>query len=207
MVDFSLNGTLDLALYLLALINPVSKVFILTVLSTEHRDKELQRMALKSTMLAFTVLLSFAILGTLILKRLFHVEIYSLKVTGGLVLFFIGYKAISQGKFFEVPQDTKLTDVSIVPLVSPMMAGPATITAVISFSSDVGQIVTATAVFIALTVNLAVMMSYRKISDLLTKLSLMSPLIRLTGLIVSTIAVQMILDGLSEWFKSMTYPF
>jgi len=186
-------------MYILALINPVSKVFLLSVLYEKHSQKELRETVFKSSVMAFLILLFFAAAGQMILNNIFNVNIYSLKVTGGLILFFIGYRAVSKGKFFEISDDVKLSDVSIVPLVSPMIAGPATITAVLSFTAQHGFIETSTAMTFALLLNLLIMLLYDVIHGVLSRCSLMGPLIRLTGLIVSTIAVQMVFDGLGEW--------
>lgn len=194
-----LRTVLDTSIYLIALINPVSKVFLLSVLSQDHTDRELREMAIKSSALAYLILFGFAVAGNIILNNIFHVSIYSLKVTGGIILFVIGYRAVNKGKFFEISQDVKLSEVSIVPLVSPMIAGPATITAVISFSAQTGLSSALVGTLIAIILNLAVMLSYRIISKSLSRYSLMSPLIRLTGLIVATIAIQMILDGIGTW--------
>jgi multiple antibiotic resistance protein len=111
----------------------------------------------------------------------------------------MGYKAVSKGRFFEISKNEKLSEVSIVPLVSPMIAGPATITAALSFTAQNGLLVTSLALTLAVTVNLLIMLLYKVIHDVLSKFSLMGPLIRLTGLIVATIAVQMMFDGLGEW--------
>jgi multiple antibiotic resistance protein len=198
-----MDRLLDLTLYFIAVINPVSKIFILSVLSQESSHDELRRISLRASIVALIILLSFAVLGNIILTSIFHVELYSFKVAGGAVLFYIGFKALSKGTFFEVDAKEKLSDVSIVPIASPMIAGPATITAAVSFTVEYGLPATLIAMTIALAVNLAVMLVAEHIGQVLMKYNLMGALIRITGLIVATIAVQMVFAGIGGWYAGL----
>jgi multiple antibiotic resistance protein len=198
-----MDKLLDLTLYFLAVINPVSKIFILTVLAKETSHGELRRISLRASIVALVILLAFAVLGNIILTRIFHVDLYSFKVAGGAILFYIGFKALSKGTFFEIDAKEKLEDVSIVPIASPMIAGPATITVAVSFTVAYGILVTAVAMTIAVAINLAIMLVAEYIGQQLMKHNLMGALIRITGLIVATIAVQMVFAGISDWHMTL----
>lgn len=192
-----------LTLYLLALINPVSKIFIISVFTQKLESKTLQKISLKSSIVALFILLIFAGLGNIILAKIFHVELYSLKIAGGIILFTVGFKALTKGLFFETDMKTKLEDISIVPLASPMIAGPATITAMISFTVEYSFLILCLSVFSAVLINFLLMLSSKYISRVLVKYNLMGSLIRITGLIVATIAVQMVLSGVSSYYLSI----
>jgi len=193
----------DSTLYCLALINPISKVFILTILGEKESGAELRRTSIRASGIALVILLLFAFAGTFILREIFHVEVYSLRVAGGIVLFSVGFKALWKGVFFEVDDKNRFADLSIVPLASPMIAGPATITAAVSLAAepDVGPAATAISLTLAVLVNLLVMLSAPWVGRALQRHNVMGALIRITGLIVATIAVQMILSGLGEWMR------
>jgi len=60
---------------------------------------------------------------------------------------------------------------------------------------------TIVAIVLGLSINLAVMVSSRVIGRFLTVHNIMGALIRITGLIVATIAVQMVLGGLGTWAR------
>ncbi len=165
---------------------------------TESRD--IRAIAVKSSAIAFLLLLTLAVAGNLLFTELFHVELYSLKVAGGIVLFYMGFRAVDRGVFFEVRENQRLEDLSIVPLASPLIAGPATITAVLSFSLDHGLPVASAAMAVAVAANLLFMLASRRIGSFLLANNLMGALIRITGLVVTTIAVQMILSGVGDWF-------
>ncbi len=191
------------ALYLVALINPASKLSVLSLLSETHSPAELRGMAARSTAAAFLILISLAAAGQFILQDVFHVELYSLKTAGGLVLLYFGAEAIVRGQFFEVKDHANLAEMSIVPLASPMIAGPGAITATIAISSQYGLAHASAAVALAIAANLALMLAAGPLGRWLVRLNLMGPLIRITGLIVAAVAVQMILGGLGDWVAAL----
>jgi len=186
-------------LYLLALINPVSKVFILSVLSKHGSPTDMRRMVLKSSAIALLMLLVLGAAGNIILSHVFHVQMHSLQVAGGIVLFFIGYHALTKGVFFEVDEKARFDELSIVPLASPMIAGPAAITAVISLNQQMGILLASVCIVAALILNYLIMSLSPFISAWMVHYNIMGPLIRITGLIVAAIAVEMVLGGLGHW--------
>ena len=185
-------------LYFLALINPVSKVFILCTLQPPCSHRELAMLSVRSTAVAFLILLVLTICGDFLLRDVFHVDIYSLKVAGGLILFLIGLTVVRRGRFFEETL-ARSSDISIVPLAVPLLAGPGTMTGAISFASEYGVILTLICITLALAINLGIMLFSARIGKALERMHATGPLIRITGLIVATVAVQMMLDGLGKW--------
>ncbi len=192
---------MDCTLALIALINPISKIFLITTLKESTGDSELNNIIVKSSLIALIILLTFTFIGNFLLVKFFNIQIYSFKIAGGIVLVFRGFEALNKGVFFELSHHQKLEDFSIVPLASPMIAGPATITAAVSFPAKYGLAVTALSILAAVVVNLFIMLISPRIAGALSKHNIMGALIRITGLIVATIGVQMILDGLSEYIS------
>ena len=189
-------------LYLVALINPVSKISILTVFMQKVEQKEISSIALKSTAVALLILVVSMFAGNIILDKIFHVDFYSLKIAGGFVLIWVGFGALRNGVFFEYSIHEKFTDISLVPLACPMIAGPATITAVIALHINYGTFQTIVPVILAISINYILMKLSIPIGRILQKFNLIGALIRLTGLIVMTMGVQMILDGVSIWLDN-----
>ncbi len=198
-----MNALLSAAFYLLIMINPISKVFIVSAFSGESQRAELRRVMWHSSAAAFAMLAVCIVAGQVILTQVFHVEIYSLRVAGGIVLFFIGHKALSKGVFFETDANNRLSDISIVPLACPMIAGPATITASIGLTLESGVGLTLAAAALAVLGNLALMWIAPFISRMMLKYNVMGAMIRITGLIVAAIAVQMVFSGVSSWWLSL----
>lgn len=185
------------------LINPISKIFVLSTLTGKDAGDRISRAALKSSLIAGVILLSFIFIGNFLLSYVFHVQIYSFKIAGGIVLFMKGLEALNKGLFFEIKQKHKIEELSIVPLASPMIAGPATITAAVSFPPKYGLAVTLVAMTAAILVNLGLMLASKNISGFLVRHNIMGALIRITGLIVATIGIQMALDGVGDYLGGL----
>ncbi|MCX7679774.1 MAG: MarC family protein [Spirochaetes bacterium] len=198
----SLLRILDCILALLALINPVSKIFIMSLIAEKSSFREVERISIRASLVAAIILLTFLFVGNPLLVHVFHVHIYSFKIAGGMVLVYRGFEALNKGLFFEYKYTRKLTDFSIVPLASPMIAGPATITASVSFPAKYGTAITMISIIVAIGINLLIMLSSRYIHAHLKRHNIMGALIRITGLIVATIGIQMVLDGVSEYLIS-----
>lgn len=197
-----IESVLTHAFYLLVLINPVSKICILSVFARDEPGEEMRGVATRSTGIAYAILLLVAVGGDFVLRRMFHVELYSLRVAGGIVLFVVGYKALSKGMFFEVDSQNRFGDLSIVPLACPMIAGPATITASLSMTAETGVPLFALAAGAALLMNLVLMLLAPAIGAALRRFNVLGALIRITGLVVATIAVQMIFSGVDQWLAT-----
>ncbi|MPM73948.1 hypothetical protein SDC9_120933 [bioreactor metagenome] len=201
---FNLPEVVENSLYLLALLNPASKVMFLATYEPPLTKAEIFELAWKSSLAALVILVALAGAGEMVLSKIFRVELYSLKITGGLVLFMIGWVAVREGRFVirkEHPQIVNFTDLSLVPLAAPLIAGPGTIAASISGTAEFGlpfMIVSLTA---AIAVNFVVMVFAHGINRVLEKLHLLGPLIRLTGLIIAAVAVQMVIAGLKDCLR------
>ena len=189
---------------LLALVNPVQKVLIVTSLQERFSLKELRYISIKSTITAALILVLFIFLGELTFSYVFHVELYSFQITCGAVLMYNGLSGLLKGFFLKVDEHIKLADLTTVPIAIPMIAGPATITAAVTFPVQYGREITIISILIALAVNLFCMLQARRIGNFLIKYNFMNPLIRIIGLIVATIGLQMIFDGISLFIKSLS---
>ncbi len=190
-------------LYFLALINPISKIAMLSVLARPEERQDLQDVVRKSTFVASLILLGSMFFGDMLLRRVFHVEMHSLRLSGGLVLFWIGFNALRKGVFVERESTARFSDLAIVPLACPMIAGPATIAASINLTAEQGILPAAAAVLAAVLINSVFMCFSKTISHVLIRFNIMGALIRIIGLIVMTVGVQMALDGLSHWINSI----
>ncbi|MCX6272582.1 MAG: MarC family protein [Bacteroidetes bacterium] len=189
---------------ILALINPVHKILVITSLQEQFSPKELKYLSSKSSLTALIILISFLFLGHLIFTYVFHIELYAFRVTCGVVLFYNGITGLQKGMFLQLDQNVKLVDLSAVPIAMPMIAGPATITAAVTFPGHYGKIITILGITIAVGINLLLMLNAIRIGKLLNRFNLMNALIRITGLIVATIGAQMIFTGVQNFISTLT---
>ena len=84
------SDALKNALYLLALLNPASKVMFLAAYDPPLSFRRIFELSWKSSLAALLILLLLAAAGDWILHQIFRVELYSLRITGGVVVFLIG---------------------------------------------------------------------------------------------------------------------
>ncbi len=190
---------INLSLFFIAVINPVSKIAVISVLPETATMKDIKQISIRSTLAAFIMLLVFALSGSFILSTIFNVQLYAFQMVGGIVVFYYGFAALRNGVFFEMDASKKLSDLSIVPIASPLIAGPATITAVISMTAEHTAFPVIIAITVALFFNMLVMIASRFISKPLIKFNLLGVLIRIMGLFVASIGMNMVLSGIKSF--------
>ncbi len=187
----------------LALINPIQKVFVVFSLQETYSRGELRRIVDKATLTAIGVLLLFLFLGEAILGYVFNLKLYAFQITCGIVLFYNGFVGLQKGAFLSINKDTRLEELIAVPIAIPMIAGPATITAVVTMPAVYGRWMTIAAVVLALLLNLLIMRNADRIGKFLVRRNMLMPLIRITALIVAAIGLQMILNGIQTFVFAM----
>lgn len=179
-----------------ALVNPIQKVFVITSLQQQFDIKSTKIIAVKASITALIILLFFYLVGNIVLNYVFRIELYAFQITCGVVLFYNGLSGLQKGMFLKLERNMTIRDISAVPIAMPMIAGPATITAAVTFYADYGHVITIISIVAALAVNLVFMLYANKIGKVLSKYNLMNPLVRIFGLIVATIGTQMVLNGI-----------
>ena len=185
------------------LINPLQKVLVMNTLQKQFTMKQLHYIAFKSSFAAMLILLFFLLLGDLVFNYVFHIQLYAFRITCGLVLIINGLAGLQQGVFFKVDDKIKIDDLTAVPIAMPMIAGPATITAAVTFSAHYGRVNTILSIIIALALNMGIILFAPKIGKFLTRYNFLNALIRITGLIVATIGLQMIFDGATDFIVGL----
>ena len=187
----------------LALINPIQKVFVVFSLQENYSRHELHRIVDKATVTAIGVLLLFLFLGEAILGYVFNLKIYAFQITCGVVLFYNGFVGLQKGAFLTLDKNTRIEELITVPIAIPMIAGPATITAVVTMPAVYGRWMTIGALLLALAINWVIMRNADRIGRFLERQNMMMPLIRITALIVAAIGLQMILNGIETFIVTV----
>jgi multiple antibiotic resistance protein len=157
-----------------------------------------RRTILRETVLAFLVLLLFALVGEALLGYL-SIERASLMVAGGVILFLISIKMI-----FQSAKDVFAGDYShdsfLFPIAIPCLAGPSAITTVMILQSQQqtdlwGLMLALSLVLIA---TFVVFLLGRKISDWLGERGIRA-VEKLMGLLLNLVAVNMMLIGVRDF--------
>lgn len=198
-----ISQILENTVYFLALINPASKVLFLATKDPAYSPKEMSFLSYKSSFIAWVILVLLTFSGNFIMLTIFHVEIYSLSFAGGVILFIIGLKAVQKGNFYEKRDYKANDDISVVPLAAPLIAGPGVMTAAIFFAMMNGVLVAIICITLAVFLNLLFMLASAKIGRFLEVTKATGPLIRISGLIVTAVAMQMMFNGCGMWLQKV----
>jgi len=196
----NINSILNIFTSLVILINPLSKVAIIASISSIATKAEVNSTINKSSLIAFFIIFIFSLTGPFILQDIFKIHMYAFSFAGGIILGIRGYEALNKGVFFQLDLYQKISELSIVPLASPLIAGPAVLTAVATYSIKDGKVNTAIASFLAIFINYLFMIT----SDLILKKvvgNIIGALIRIMGLLVMSIGVQMLFSSVLSFYK------
>ena len=157
---------------------------------------------MRELLIALGIIILFNFLGDALLGFL-NVTMPTILISGGIILFLIALKMI-----FPVRRDPDVDihhqkEPFIVPLATPLVAGPAVLAAVMLYSGQhkTDSMLTVGAIIIAWAASTLILLS----SSLWKKLLGVRGLIaceRLMGLILTLIAVQMFLEGLQAFLKT-----
>ena len=205
---------------LLVIVDPLASVGLYLSL-TAHHPADRPRVALKAALFASGVLVLCAFSGATLLKYL-GIQLYSLRVAGGLLLVFIGVNMLKEGAdttsqpvseeafprpFVPLPTggvyqtQAVAHDPSFVPLGLPLLAGPGALSLVIVHSTTYHWWAIVLSILLTMLVSLVVFLVVGKASSLLGTNS-QRVITRLMGLLTVAFAVQYVFSGLDEWLGS-----
>ena len=184
--------------------------FFLSLTENAKVKKRIQ-IAIKSTIIAFFILISFAYIGRYLLDAL-GVTLDSLKIAGGIILMFIAIdilfekRKIRREKKVEEALDEKNYDEIIVfPIAIPFIAGPATLASIILLVGNYTNfpefhLVVILALVAALIVSLILMIGGSYIVKFLPK-QFLHTTARVMAFILAALATQFIIDGIKASFN------
>jgi multiple antibiotic resistance protein len=198
-LEITVDQFLRIFVTILALVNPFQKIFIMLTLEKQLKDSDLRYVALKSNFVALIILISFLAVGNAIFNYVFNISLYAFRITCGFVLLYNGFIALQSGVLIKIDPRTKLNDVAAVPIAMPMIAGPGAITAAVTFPQQDGVVVTIVAILAVLAVNAFIMVYSKVLGGFLNRYNLLSPLIRILGLVIATVGMQMCFNGIREF--------
>lgn len=185
-----------------SLLNPIQKIFVISTLSDNYDSDSVRKIVNRSTRTAAIVLILFLVLGNELLSYIFNIEIYSFQIICGIVLSISGLSALQNGLYVKIDDKTSIESIVTVPIAVPMIAGPATITAVVTMPSLYGFVISFGAVVGGLLLNWVVMRNSEFIARAMNKYNLLNPTARIIGLIVAAIGTQMILNGVTAFINT-----
>jgi multiple antibiotic resistance protein len=192
------------------MIDPLGNIPVFIALTEGLRPVEVRRVAGRAVLTALAILVLFQFAGTAIFG-LFRISSDSLQVVGGVIFFITGYEMLqarlNRSMHDNGPSDQQYAnDIAITPLGIPMICGPGAITAVIIRMSESDTILKQATVLLTIVVALGItflmLVGAKSILRFLGD-SGNKVLLRLMGLIVMAIAVELFFSGLTPYVKAM----
>ncbi|MES0489721.1 MAG: MarC family protein [Leptospirales bacterium] len=157
---------------------------------------------LREMIIALLILLVFLFFGRYILSGL-HLSQTALTISGGILLFMIAIKMIfPPDKKIEPEEQTE--EPMVVPLAVPLIAGPSAMAMVILFSTQYPSLLLHWffALLVAWTTAGVILLSSDILARSLGTRSLKA-IERLTGMILTVMAIQMLLSGIRDFIHTL----
>jgi multiple antibiotic resistance protein len=187
-----------------AIMNPIANTPVFLGLVGDRDAAERKKIAKTSCLTAFFIVVAFVVLGKYLFE-LFGITIPAFKITGGILLFHVGFdmlqskpsKIHSQGNV--EPDD----GVAISPLAIPILAGPGTIVTAMSNITSGGFIQVAVIIVIFAVMILLTYIAFILSDTIVKKVGehLIMVIGKIMGLILAIIGTGMAIDGIKLAFN------
>jgi len=182
---------------LFVIMDPPGATPVFLALVSDKSPKERIRLAWQAAVISLVVITSFALFGQFVLEYM-KVSMEALQAAGGLLLLYVSLQLLT-GRIEEIDVSTN-KNVALVPLGTPLLAGPGAIVATMIFVKQVDSpayaigLITAV-VAVHITIAIALMASTKILAVI--KDSGVTLVARIAGLLLAAIAVQMLADAIN----------
>jgi multiple antibiotic resistance protein len=173
--------------------------------TAEHR----RAMAIRSSLIAWAILMFFALLGKPLLHAL-GISLASFRIAGGIMLFFIAIDMVferrterRENRAISIEGTPDAEDVSVFPMAMPMIAGPGSIASAMLWVSRAEIPIHVAIVLAAITVVMLITLVTLLAAGPLMRLigdKVESAITRILGVILAALAAQFVVDGLKQSF-------
>ena len=180
-------------------------------LTEDAKIKERNRIAIKGTIYAFFIMITFAYAGRYLLEAI-DVSLDSLKIAGGIILMFLAIdilfekrKRRREKRVEEALDENSFDEITIFPIAIPFIAGPSALTTIILLIGNYKnmaeyQILVILALISALVVGLILMIGASHIVKFVPK-QILHATSRVMAFILAALATQFIIDGIKASFN------
>ncbi len=195
----------------LVIIDPPGCAPIFASLTRGTTAAHRRAMAIRSSVIAWVILVFFALLGKPMLQAL-GISLASFRIAGGIMLFFIALDMVferrterREKRAEEIEGTPEAEDVSVFPMAIPMISGPGSIASAMLWISRANNTIEIAVVLAAITVVMLITMATLLASGPLMRLigeKVEAMITRILGVILAALAAQFVVDGLKQSFPS-----
>ena len=196
----------------LVIIDPPGCAPIFASLTRGTPGKHRRAMAIRSSLIAWAILMFFALLGRPMLQAL-GISLASFRVAGGIMLFMIALDMVferrtqrRESRAQSIEGTPEAEDISVFPMAIPMIAGPGSIASAMLWVSRADGSAEVAAVLAAITIVMLLTMLALLAAGPIMRLigeKLEAMITRVLGVILAALAAQFVIDGLKQSFPSL----
>ncbi len=189
-------------LFLLTTIDPIGTLTLFVGLTSHATPAERRRIALRATFYSAIVLVGFILVGQIVLGEL-GVRLEAFQLAGGLIFFLFGVQMVfGIGAAGIQASGEAGHDVAVFPIAVPSIASPGSILAVVLLTDNreftIAQQATTTMLLaVVLAITYAGMLLGNRVYGLIGNAGA-SLLVRVMGLLLTSLAVEMVLEAVAE---------
>ena len=192
-------------------IDTIGNIPFFLSLTEDAKIKQRNQIALRSIVIAFFIMITFAYAGRYLLEVI-DVSLDSLKIAGGIVLMFLAIdilfekrKKRREKRVEDALDEKNFEEIIVFPIAIPFIAGPSALTTVIlligNYSTNTEfQIPVILALIAALFVSLILMIGASFIVKFIPK-QILHATARVMAFILAALATQFIIDGIKASFN------
>ena len=189
-------------------LGPIEVAAVFAALTQNRSTLHRRSMAIRGTLIATGILLTFAIFGDWLLGSL-GISLAALRTAGGILLLLIGIDMVfarASGGTTTTEAETQEAehkqDISVFPLATPLIAGPGAMGAVILLIANAQgdlfiQLIVITSLLAVLLINLLALLGATYIQKILGVAG-QHVISRVFGVLLCALAVQFVFDGIGQ---------
>jgi multiple antibiotic resistance protein len=182
---------LEIFIPLLVALDPIGLVPVFLSCTPRHDAAARRRLTFEAVGAAFVICLAFMFLGRALFAFL-GIDVDDFRVAGGILLLVLAvHDLIARGK--AAVYEDRIT--GIVPLATPLMAGPATLTTLLVLATEHGYLATGLSLLANFSLLLLALLAASRIARLVGE-SAMEALSKLVMILLAAIAVNFIRTGI-----------
>ena len=198
-----LTFTLSIFTGFFAIMNPIANTPIFMGLVEGQEQKTKMRIAKKASITAFLIVAIFVFLGKYIFQ-LFGITIPAFKVTGGILIFYVGFEMLlsQKSKIHGQKMDRINEGLAISPLAIPILAGPGTIVTAMNHVTNADYIHIAIVIVIFAVMIYLTYLAFSLSDIIVSKIgpNLITVIGKLMGLILAIMGAGMVIEGIKLAF-------
>ncbi len=201
-----LKKLITILIPLIIIMDPLGNLPFFLLFTRLNSLSERRKVAAIASLTACLILIFFGLTGDFVL-RFFSISLPAFQVAGGLIFFIYALQMLQliphglKTSLEEEQEGIEKENVALVPLATPLLAGPGAITAVLVWREapvhPIDTLLLSTAIIIACLVVYSVFHFGLRINRLLG-VGGIRVVTRLTGLLLAVIAVQFIVSGFKQ---------